>query len=139
MLNRLRITGAVLGVVALFVAIALALTWKRPAMTVSPVVALSPATTRSSNAADSYGEAVRIFDSLRHSGPDSTRLDRYNDGASFDGGAAALFERYGGIVHQVCAGAGAPDCDWGEPDMQARIKSINGLRGVARFTIVHAR
>ncbi|HEY7090899.1 MAG TPA: hypothetical protein VH518_22575 [Tepidisphaeraceae bacterium] len=140
MLDRLRTTVAVLGVIALFVCIVLALTWKRPAAPVgpAPIVAVTPATTASSNAADSYREAVKLYQAMQRSG-DSSQFDRYADGAEFGPGADALFVRHGGIVQYVRSGAGAASFDWGEQEMQERMKSLNGLRGAARFTMLHAR
>jgi hypothetical protein len=93
-------------------------------------------TTSSSNAADSYRQAVELFATF--SPADLDQIDQYADG-KIDGRAAEFYQRHARVLGWVRQGAVQPLCDWGQPVIGPRLTSLNTLRGIASLIWGHAR
>lgn len=103
----------------------------------SAIPSTAPATA-GSNAADRYRRAFALVQSLQENPAQSAQLGRYEEG-EFDKDAAAFFKQHKSIIDEVKAGAAAAGCDWGEPVMEKRLPTLNGLRTIANFTLTHAQ
>ncbi|HVT89968.1 MAG TPA: hypothetical protein VHD56_14030 [Tepidisphaeraceae bacterium] len=97
----------------------------------------SPATTASSNAADSYLAAMQILQPI-HQPPDVDQYLRYET-KPFDDQASQLFAKYEQAAGLARLAKDLPACDWPEQSNETFGRLLNGNRMLTNFTLMHAR
>lgn len=133
----------VIGVVLLFALVAAGWLYpmgaRLPVAGAQPLVREIPASMpTTANAAEGYRKAITLLLALQANAEDRARLDRYIDG-DVDAEVASFFGRHRDIASWVKAAVLARNVDWGERTMQQRLDDLSQLRGIANFTLAHAR